>query len=423
MVATPISMHLERAGFKKEAVAFTAETTFTDIHLSRSPDLSGLEQVRVEDGRITARHNERGGVSKEGTFNGDVEAGVYLTGKNEITADTVQVAESDLMILLGLMFGAVDRQNATTAKVAGAHNSTSVELNSSTNYAVGGIIGVTDADGSEPTIVKPGGRIIDITGDIATFEKDIGFTIADGDKVVGCATAYIVPSTLAGRAGANHLATWRFEKGLDNESVVQLVGCAMQPGLQGLNENENLELVFQVMASLVQNSGRDSLTASLAGAISGDAPLVMGPRTKFLLQDYGTKTETPALHPSGVALDPGLEVVRGKVSTSQVNNAQGQWGYSTNKARPTMEFTLTPHDADYDIDQKAGTFKVCGYWREGTEGRGIYFSMPRAELIVTPKLGTANEVLVHQMSILGHEDVDGIGTTDLAKSPFVIGLL
>lgn len=423
MVTTPITQHKERNGFGKETTAFTPQASLIDIHLSRSPDFSGIEQVRVPDGAITARHNERHGQSKEGTFNGDVEAGVYLTGKNEVTADGVQVAESDVMTLLELMFGGMSRSKATLAKVAGAHDSVSVEVDSTSEMAVGQGIGVIDANGAEPTIVKPGGRITDITGDIVTFEKDIGFTIADADKVVGTATAYIVPATLAGRAGANHLATWRSEPGLDDEAVVQLVGCAFKPALAGLNLNENLELLFTIMATLVQNSGRDALTATLAGAISGDAPLVMGPRTKFFLQDYGTATETPGLHPSGVAIDPGIEVIRGLVSTSQADNAQGHWGYSTPVAVPTMEFTITPHDSEWDVDQKAGTFKVCGYWREGTEGRGIYFSMPRAELAVTPKPGTANEVRVTQLSLLGHEDVDAIGTTDLAKSPFSITLL
>jgi len=159
-----------------------------------------------------------------------------------------------------------------------------------------------------------------------------------------------------------------------------------------------------------------------SGTTSGGSPLAWGPYTKFWFQDYGTTTATRAIHPSGLSIDPGVAVTSIPSGGSQTDNMQGIAGWSSGPANAKVGFTVTPHATDYDVDLQAGTFKALGIERRGAEGGSICFWFPRMEIEATPVLGTNGEVLAHQVQLVGHEDLDAIGTTDIIKSTILIGL-
>jgi len=416
--------HKQRAAFVKEATAFAQESDWqangTKVHLAAPADTSGVAQSLLKDERTTTRVAEMAGPSVKGLRNTTASASVYITGKDEVTSDTTQVAETSLMVLLEHCMGGVDRSNATTAAVGGSHSTTAVELTSSTNYAAGQMLGVIDA-GDTDSIVE-WARITDITADVATLDRALSFTPTDGDKVIGTATAYYDPDVLEDSNAANRQLSWWFEQGESATGFVELIGTKAGMSLEGFERDGLPRITLNINATYWTNSADGTTHPTWSGATTGQAPVAFGPRTKFFFQDYGTTTDTTTIHLSELSVDPALAPVPISAVTSQTDNAQGSAGWSQGPYNPTASFTITPHSDAYDTDLGADTFKVFGVFRRNVEGSSFCVWFPRAEISATPVLGANGEVLATQVTILGHEDLDAVGTTDIVKSPMVIGL-
>jgi hypothetical protein len=416
------SRHKFKAGFFQETTPGTGPSWPTScdlIYLAGYPDVSSVGETIIPDERTTARVSARAGYGVKGLRNTTASCSVYLTGKDETTADTVQVAETDLMKLLEHCFGGVSRQKATTAKVAGTHTTTQVELNSASEYVAGQLVGIIDADDTDsiPEVT----RIETIAGDIITFAHALGFTPADGDKVIGMATAYVDPDVLEDSNSSARQLSWIFDT-LTATGITELTGTKASPTIEGLEPNALVRLNLAINAARFKNVGDSVTDPTWAGSPSGNAPIAWGPRTKFQFQDYGTTTATNTIHISGLAIDPGIVVVPIPSGGEQTDNMPGLAGWSSGVVNATASFMVTPQASTYDTDLQAGTFKVFGTWRGNTEGSVVAFWMPRAEITATPVLSENGEVLATQVSLLAHEDLDAIGETDLIKSPILIGL-
>lgn len=399
------------------------------IHVVGDVDLAH-EQTFHEDERSVDRIFERAGPMVGGLRNTGFTMPVYLTGKNEVTADTDAATETALARLLEHCMGAVTLGTSTTAKTSGSHSTTTVELTSTTGWAVGQVIGVIDADDNNSTVYLR--RIEDISSDIVTFDQALPFTPNDGDKIPATITITFDQDVLADSDGAALRTHSIFvQKGASATAVCEYLGGKAALSLSGLNRGElamaTLNYQFASFRTSADdgNNGDDrdaiSSTPSWSGTLHGAAPVAMGPNTKVYLYDYGATT-ADSVHASNIEINPGVEVTPIPTTTTATDNMEGLAGWSIGKPNPTASMQIVPHTDAYDTDLIAGTYKAFRLERPGGEGSAFCIGMPRCKVAATPKLDANGDVLATNIQLRGHEDTDSIGTTDLAKSPLYIGL-
>lgn len=419
----------------KSRVAYFAETTpgtgpadwqasGTKIHLSAPPDVSGIEQTLLADERTVPRMNERAGPPVKGLRQTSMQVRTYWTGHGQ-TVVGAQVAATALGTLLEHCLGAVHRSSATTL-AAGGHTTTVINVAATTNISVGCLIGVRDDSDTDGKVAIR--RVTAIAALAVTLDEALPFTPVDGDDVVAGITAYIDPDVLEDSSGASgRTLSWVCDYLASNgaAAVVELLGTKAALSIDGFARNERPSIVLDVTAARFRNVGQDGLAApSWSGSPATLGPVVLGPRTKLWLQDYGATTQTTGLHLSSASWTVGVSVAPVEVITEQTAGMPGIGLFSTAPARPECEVTIVPWDDDYDVDLAASTptYKAIRVALESTEGKSIAIMFPRAQIMATPKIAQVGEVLGATVKLEAHEDADAIGTTDLAKSPILIGL-
>ena len=399
------------------------------FHVVGDVDLAPAQDL-LDDERSVDRIFERAGQKVKGLRNTPLSYSVYITGKDEVTADTSAATETALARLLEHCMGGITLGTSTTAKVAGSHSTTTIELTSTTGWAVGQVIGCIDADDSNSTVELR--RIESISGDIVTVDQAFSFTPTDGDKVPATITITFDQDVLEDSGGAADRTHSIFvQKGASSTAVAEFLGCKAALSFTGLNRGELAQAVLSYQCASWRNSAdtgslgddRDAISSTPAwsGTLNGDAPISMGPRTKVYLYDYGTTTAA-SVNASNIEINPGVEVTPIPSTTSATNNMEGLAGWSIGKPAPTASMQIVPHSDSYDTDLQAGTYKAFRLERQGAEGSSFCIGMPRCEVSATPKLDANGDVLATNISLMAHEDADAIGTTDLAKSPMYIGL-
>lgn len=423
-----VSKHKNRAAFFEETTAGTGPADWDAsgnlIHLAAPFDVSGLAQVVAEDTRTVTRLTETAAGQVFGRKSGSqATVSAFLSGKDEVTSDTAQVAESNLMKLLEHAFGGMSRSYATDI-AAGSHSTTGFDVTSATGMAEGQLIGIIDADDTNSLVEWA--QIDTISGTSITVSRALSFTPAENDKVVGTATAYPDPDILeCSSDNSGTTLSWYLERGDDGDHLVEILGSKAMPSFDGLARDGMPVLNLAINAGKFTTA--ESLTkTTFTGSPTGGAPVMLGPRTKLWLQDVGTTTATASIHLVSMSLNPGVAVAEIPAVTSQTDNLEGFAGYSTAMIAPTLEITITGDKTlftDFGSEDTTRTFKHLMLERRGPEGKSLCIYLPKCEITQVPNAFAENgEIVSYALTLRGHERTPSATGTSLNRSPLLIGL-
>ena len=174
-------------------------------------DLSDIEQTMVADDRNTDLIQGGSDIQMlKGTKNGTKSVTFALPGSEATTTDASQVTQTEISQLLEKCFGGVFRGYATTAKTAGSHTGTAVELTATTGYDEGAYLNHVDSNGKSNVR-----KITDLTGDVATVDEAFSETPTDGQKIAPVIVHYIDESILvdSNGSGGPYTQSWHMRTG------------------------------------------------------------------------------------------------------------------------------------------------------------------------------------------------------------------
>lgn len=403
----------------------TYDASGSRIHTVGDIDLSAIEQEMLEDERNTDRIFEPAGLMQRSLRNVEQPIPCYLTGKGEVTADATQASVTKLSALFGRAWGGVKRGNSTTL-AGGGHTTTVINLTSTTNLEVGMGIGLINALDTRSLVEIR--RITAIAALAVTVDRAFTFTPADADKVVATITVFPDQDVLEDSGSAALITENLFiRKGGASGRVLELLGGKAAIAFSGLNRSE-LALLTQNFRFATYRTAADdgtgdvsaiSPTPAFSGTLLGFAPLQIGRDLNVYLDDVGATTIV-CQHVSNFEFDPGISFVPIETSTTCIDNLEGMAGWTIERPTPNASMQITPHTTAFETDLQAGTFKNLLYERSAPEGFAFALMMPHAEVNTTPKLGLNDEVLAEDITLKAHEDLDSVGTTDVAKAPFLL---
>lgn len=380
-------------------------------------DLSDIEQTMIADERNTDLIQGGSDIQMlQGTKNGTKSLTFALPGSEAVTADTNPVSQTEIGQVLEKMFGGAWHGYSTTAKTAGAHTGTAVELDSNTGYDEGGYLNHIDSNGKSNVR-----KITDLTGDVATVDEAFSETPSDGDKIAGCSVYYIDEDVLddSNGSGGPYTQSWHLRTGgatSDGASYV-LRGCVTQLDSIEMGKNQAMQLV----ASILYASYDDPLTAPAvtwgANAEGGAAGVPLGPNTHCFLQDKGTTTAS-AVAVQDVSLTPGIPRVAEEAITEIQDGMQGIARYGLGREDCNLSFNAIPYDTAFWTDFNAGTYKVCRISTRNAEGSNFAIELPNAEIAVTPKVVNGQAIGNTGLTLKGHPDSanSAAGTAALWRS-------
>lgn len=323
---------------------------------------------------------------------------IPLPGAEVATAGTSQVATTIFANLLEHAMGGMQRGNRTTAKVAGAHTGTAVEVDSTTNIVEGGFVAWENSSGNLEIR-----RVTDITGDVVTVDQAFSATPQDADDVYPCIDLYIDYTKLCDSDAGPYTLSYLLQfGGAGSSELFELNGC--KSALAGISLERNG--LASVELTTMWGSKKDPTELSepaWTAEPSGLSGVPLGPNTTVWLQDYGTTTAN-SVHAESVSIEPGIPAVRIPTVTSATTNLQGTARYSTQDADTMVTLNLVPFATSHWTNFSAGTKKVLRIAKEAPAGQALAIHFSRCEIVSEPIRGTAEAVSSTRLELRAHSD-------------------
>jgi len=381
-------------------------------------DVSDIEQTMIEDARNTDLI--QGGTDVQmikGTKGGSKTLTFAFPGSEASTTDGTQVAETEISKALNRAFGGTWRGYATTAKTAGAHTTTAIELTSATGYDEGGYLNYIDSNGYSNVR-----KITDLTGAVATVDEVFPETPVDLQKVAPVIVHYIDEAVLkdSNGAGGPYTQSWHLRvgeaTGSDGASHV-LRGSVAQ--LASIEMGKNQALQFSL--DIIYASFDDPLTAPAvtwgANAEGGAAGIPIGPNVHCFLQDKGTTTAS-SVAVNDVSLQAGIPRIAEESVCEVQDGMEGVARYGLGRGDTMLSLNVIPYDTGYQTDFNAGTAKVCRISSRGAEGSNFGIELSNAEIIASPKVVNGQALANTGLQLKGHPDTtnSAAGTAALWRS-------
>lgn len=379
-----------------------------------SADFSSLKQTTIEDERSQENVQDydqvvlgiKGGV--EFPFD------VYLHGLEATTASGSTVTQNELSELLEHCLGGVHLSRSTTA--TGGTTTTAV-LTDDTDISLGCHLGVVQ---SGRVWIR---RVIahNAGTNTVTFDQALPAAVANGDVIHGCATHYfdedvlndssVGPSTwsLLGQVGGRGSAREWYE----------LNGCKLHVDSISLSRNALPKASIKAMVASFQTPDEVS-DVSWTSDPEGAAPVAVGPRTSFWIEDYGTSTNTTR-HCMELNVKPGGKPSPIETITEAEDGMPGIAAYGLTRDKTTASLKMLFSQAEYQ-DFSAQTLKQLRWQRDGGAGRTIAVGMYRAEIMSPPVPTAVNPSLGEDFELHALRNTDDSATTDLWRSRMVIVL-
>ena len=380
-----------------------------------------LKQSTIADPRVTDRVRKRFQMIK-GLRNADgLSLVIGLHGSGSVTADTMTVTETGLMRLLEHCMGGLHLGNSTTVDVT-VGDDFDYDVVSDTNLIHGAMVAIEDTDATgrlhpQRILTRDGAGAI-------TTDQDLPFTLVAADIVNAVAVAYVDPDALVNPSDANasFVSVLIEEAGRAWEGV----GGALQLDSIEFPRNDVPRFNITGMFSNVfpPSDGSPGLV-TWTGVITGEAGIATGADSKLHIQDKGTTTTQCFDVVGTVTVNPGINRIRIEVDTECDENLQGTAGYTTDPGETTIEVPVILDPVEwqdgFDTDQR---YNVKWY-QVAPAGSGWVVQMPDGELQEAPEFGEANEIGIHNLKFVGHEDesMDALSPAnpELARSNIVVG--
>lgn len=391
-------------------LAYQVETTFgTDpaswaanglplYHDPASVDLSAVAREMVEDPRnvddIFAVHDKLHGLPT-----GALAASFPLHGTGAVTSAGDQVTQTELGKLLEHMMGGEDRTYST---LAGAGNLTTTTFDPvvSTGLDSGSFLAIEDTDDA--------GRLHVVRAkawDGTTFTSDVAlpFTPAEDDVIHGCEVAYIDSAVLVDSGGGNYTRAWLVQKGLASSKECYLFrGCKAE--FASLTFDRGAPGMIGANIHYADVDGPDDQSeVTLATAVAGAAPIVIGGDATCWIEDLDTSTRT-VVKAASLTITPGIPVHPQETVTTPDANTPGLSGWTVGPADTLITLDIIPHGTTWWDEFQADTRKVLRYQTVGSAGNVVAVHISNAQIVETPKRGTASQLSTTQLVLRAHMD-------------------
>ena len=408
-------------------VAYQAETVFgtdpgswaasgqTLHHDPAAVDLSGVGREMVENPRQVADVFEVPD-KLHGLFGGSIPLSLPMHGTGTVTADTVQVVQTDLGEILEHMLGGDKRTYSSTCG-AGNLTTTTFDPALTTDIDEGVWLAIADAGDANRLFFT---QCASWDGTTWTSDVVLPFTPANGDVLHGVEANYIDSSALIDGGDTDTFA-WLVQKG-----VVGSKECFLFTGAKAefasLTLGRGTPAMLGINVHYAKHVGPDAQSeVTLALTPNNSAPAIVGGDADFWMEDDGTTTRT--LHKvNELTLTPGVPVLPQDTITTHNANTPGKSGWTTGPSDTLMSLNLLEVTTAWWDDFQADTKQVARYQNTGSAGNAFGVHMSRAQIIETPKRGTAESLSSSMLSLRANRDSvnAAAGTAQLWQSKFVI---
>lgn len=375
-----------------------------------SLDLGPLKQTTIEDERSQENVQDfeqtilgiKGGV--------EIPFDVYLHGLETTTASGSTVVQNELSELWEHCLGGVHLSRST---VATGGTTTTAVLTDDTDVAVGCHFGVMQ--GGRLYVV----RVIahNAGTNTVTFDRALPNAVANGDVIHGAATHYFDEDVLNdSSAGPSTWSLLAFEGRGSAREWWEMNGCKLYVESVTLNRNATPKAAIKAAVSSFQTPD-DLSDVTWTSDPEGAAPLAVGPRTTFWMQDYGTNTTTTR-HALELSIKPGGKPFAIETITEQESGMPGIAAYGLTRDKTTASLKLLMDQEGFE-DFTAGQLKQIRWQRDGGPGRAIAFGMYRAEVSATPVVSEAGPSMGMDLELTALRNTDSVASTDLWRSRLV----
>ena len=323
-----------------------------------------------------------------------------------------QVTATGLGRLLTHALGGGARGNDTAVDTGGVSSQTELTLVAVTNLAIGQIIGIEDAD--DPGRIWPA-QIVDISGSTITIDREMPFTVADGDKIYGTEMAWPDQAALTNPedAGATTLSML-IQKGpvtwMTGGSHLGLTEIRVERGQQP-------KFAFEILAARGYPPGAGAPSVpTYSDTVEGTADVqAIGRDTKCFLQVYGTTTHA-VVSLFSATITPGVPVLPQDTITEELDGMPGRVGYRTEPTDSILELVVAL-DSTWQTRWTNAAELACTYFQVGPVGNCWAVHAPRCQMMGPPELvldGTNR----YRIRLQPVDDADA--TTEAGKAKIMI---
>jgi hypothetical protein len=384
-------------------------------HDAASVDLSGVGREMVEDPRnvddIFDVHNKL-----HGLYAGSFPFSLPMHGTGTVTTATNQVTQTEHGKLLTHCLGG-DSRTYSTVVAAGSYTTTTFDPTLTTGVDEGVWLGIADSTDANRVFLV---QVASWDGSTVTTNVVLPFTPAAGDVISGVECNY-VDSTALVDGGDTDTRAWIVQRGLSSSKLCYLfTGCKGELSSITLTRGAPAMLGFNNHYSNFKGPD-DQAEVVLATAAGLSAPAIVGGDAQLWMENDGTTTRT--VHKvNEMTFTPGVPVMPQATVTTPDANTPGQSGWSTGPADTMATFNIIPEASSWWDDYQADTNQSFLYQNVGSAGNVFGIFAPRAQIVETPRRGTADQVSTTSLSLRCRRDAANAaaGTAQLWQSKFCI---
>lgn len=358
-----------------------------------------------------------------GLRSGDTEVGFHWTGaEGQIVANGDQIARTMLSKLIKIAWGGEHR--GFTRTITAAADEHTITVDDVTGLEVGAHVAVQDitspiADHEGKVFIR---QITDITGLVMTLDEDLPFTPANTDLARAAITMYIdsfwIEDSTPG-AGRTCSVFLRRDRAPDEEEVWLLRGCKPEISFGEFSRDGHprISAVFKrgSYEHEILGTALSIPIPTIPSTSDGHPSRVIGRDTVMSIAEYGDPT--PILEcAASVSIQPGVPVEMMPSVDEPYDGMEGMNGWSSGSSTGVVEATLYDYRKEWAQGLQAGTYYRVSYAQPAEPGNAWRITCPRNVISKSPVRAPAGPVDGTQLAFEMTENLDAIGTTEIAKS-------
>lgn len=358
-----------------------------------------------------------------GLRNVELEIGVHWTGaENQIVALGSQIQRTMLSKLIKIAWGGEHR--GFTREITAAADEHTITLDDVTGLEVGAHVAVQDLTSPIPdhegkVFIR---QITDITGLVVTLDEDLPFLPVATDLARAAITMYVdsfwVEDSTPG-AGRTCSLYLRRDRAPDEEEVWILRGCKPEINFGEITRDNHprLNVMFKAGSYVHENLGTGDTyeLPTIPTTSDGIASRVIGRDTVMSIAAYGDTTAILECTAS-TTFNPGVPAVMMEGVDEPYDGLEGMCGWSTGRSEATFEATLYDYRKIWAQQLQQGQYYRVRYAQPAEPGNAWAITMPRAVISSSPVRVNAGPVDGVQLAFEATENLDSIGTTEIATS-------
>lgn len=356
-----------------------------------------------------------------GLRNVALDIGIHWTGAEGNTTAIDSQIERTLISKIGkIAWGGEHRGYSRT--IASASDDHTITVSDATGLEVGAHVAVEDTTSPIPdhdgkVFIR---QIVAIAGDELTLDEDLPFTPATGDVAHATITVYVdsfwVEDSTPG-AGRTCSLYLRRDRPPDEEEVWLLRGCKpeLKFGEFTRDTAPRLNITWHAGSFEHEALGDTIALPTLPTTSEGIAARVIGRDTTMSIGVYGDPTRTIECAAS-CSFDPGVPVIMMESVDEPYDGMEGMNGWSTGSSTGKVDMVLYNYRKTWAQALAAGTYYRVRYGQPAEPGNAWAITTPRCTISSSPVRVDAGPVDGVQLSMECTENLDAIGTTEIAKS-------